>query len=54
MRVGRVEEPRGELQAHLAMQSGCHFRGINLCNCYVWRWNVSADYDDQGKLLQAY
>lgn len=27
---------------------------INLCDYYVWRWNISADYDDQGKLQQAY
>jgi hypothetical protein len=27
---------------------------INLCRLYVWRWNISADYDDQGRLLQVY
>ena len=27
---------------------------INLCNYYVWRWNISADYDADGKLQQAY
>jgi hypothetical protein len=27
---------------------------INLCDWYVWRWNISADYDAAGKLLQAY
>ena len=27
---------------------------INLCNYYVWRWNISADYDANGKLQQAY
>jgi hypothetical protein len=27
---------------------------INLCDYYVWRWNISADYDGQGKLQQAY
>ena len=27
---------------------------IDLCHYYVWRWNISADYDDGGKLLQAY
>ena len=27
---------------------------INLCSVYVWRWNISADYNQQGKLLQAY
>lgn len=27
---------------------------INLCNYYIWRWNISADYDADGKLQQAY
>lgn len=27
---------------------------INLCSIYIWRWNISADYDQQGQLLQAY
>ena len=27
---------------------------INLCDYYIWRWNISADYDTAGKLLQAY
>ncbi len=27
---------------------------INLCGYYIWRWNISADYDQQGKLQQAY
>ena len=27
---------------------------INLCRLYVWRWNISADYDERGRLLQAY
>lgn len=27
---------------------------INLCGFYIYRWNISADYDDDGKLLQAY
>lgn len=27
---------------------------INLCEYYVFRWNISADYDKDGKLLQAY
>ena len=27
---------------------------INLCDYYVWRWNISADYDGQGRLQQAY
>lgn len=27
---------------------------INLCSWYVWRWNISALYDQSGKLQQAY
>lgn len=27
---------------------------INLCGYYVWRWNISADYDRGGKLEQIY
>ena len=27
---------------------------INLCKYYVWRWNIAADYDAEGKLQQAY
>tara|TARA_B100001971_G_C18082512_1_gene479089 strand:+ start:77 stop:775 length:699 start_codon:yes stop_codon:yes gene_type:complete len=27
---------------------------INLCHYYIWRWNISADYDDSGKLKDIY
>jgi hypothetical protein len=27
---------------------------IDLCHYYVWRWNISADYDAAGQLRQAY
>lgn len=27
---------------------------INLCSYYIWRWNISADYDQDGKLVQLY
>lgn len=27
---------------------------IDLCHYYVWRWNISADYDASGQLRQAY
>ena len=27
---------------------------INLCSYYVWRWNISADFDGNGRLVQAY
>ena len=27
---------------------------IDLCGLYIWRWNISADYDSGGHLLQAF
>jgi hypothetical protein len=27
---------------------------IDLCSYYVWRWNISADFDDKGRTLQVY
>ena len=27
---------------------------VDLCHYYIWRWNISADYDQSGKLLQTY
>jgi len=27
---------------------------INLCEYYIFRWNISADFDDRGSLIQAY
>jgi hypothetical protein len=27
---------------------------INLCQMYIWRWNISADYNTQGLLSQIY
>ncbi|HYD19612.1 MAG TPA: hypothetical protein VEF76_14150 [Patescibacteria group bacterium] len=27
---------------------------VNLCDRYLWRWNISADYDAEGKLVQAW
>lgn len=27
---------------------------IDLCQYYIWRWNISADYDTNDQLLQAY
>lgn len=27
---------------------------INLCRYYIWRWNISADYDTAGKLTALY
>lgn len=27
---------------------------INICRYYIWRWNISIDYNNKGKLQQAY
>jgi len=27
---------------------------INLCGYYIWRWNISADYDGKGRTTQLY
>lgn len=27
---------------------------IDICGIYLWRWNISADFDDDEKLMQAY
>jgi hypothetical protein len=27
---------------------------INLCRLYVWRWNISADYDASGRLVEVF
>ncbi len=27
---------------------------INLCRIYIWRWNISANYDDAARLTQVY
>lgn len=50
-----VTEGRATLKLH-PQDAGIekYLYDINLCNYYVWRWNVSADYDTSGKLLQAY
>lgn len=50
-----VTEGRATLKLHPG-EAGIekYLYDINLCNYYVWRWNVSADYDASGKLLQAY
>jgi len=50
-----VDEGRGTLKSH-PTQEGVekYIYDINLCRYYIWRWNISADFDAQGKLLQAY
>jgi len=50
-----VLQGRGSLRNHPS-QKGVekYLYDINLCHYYVFRWNISADYDEQEKLKQAY
>lgn len=50
-----VNEGKATLKIH-PTQKGVekYLYDINLCNYYIWRWNISADFDDEGKLRQAY
>jgi hypothetical protein len=55
MRLTFVNAGRATLKIH-PTQKGVekYIYDINLCEYYVWRWNISADYDTAGRLLQAY
>lgn len=59
--------PRATLQRALAQEGGASQRAhprraatekylydINICDAYIWRWNISADYDAAGALLQVW
>jgi hypothetical protein len=50
-----VSEGRATLIAH-PTRAGVekYIYDINLCSTYVWRWNISADYDPAGHLLQLF
>jgi hypothetical protein len=50
-----VEDGKGTLVIH-PTQAGVekYIYDINLCRYYIWRWNISADYDASGRLLQSY
>jgi hypothetical protein len=50
-----VDEGLATLVAHPS-QPGVekYLYDINLCRYYIWRWNISADYDNAGRLLQLY
>jgi hypothetical protein len=48
-------------EGHATLKTSPHEPGvekyiydINLCSYYVWRWNISSDYDPDGRLQQAY
>jgi hypothetical protein len=50
-----VDDGKGTLIDH-PTQVGVekYIYDVNLCRYYIWRWNISADYDAEGRLLQAY
>jgi hypothetical protein len=50
-----VLQGRGSLRHHPSQRNvEKYLYDINLCKYYVWRWNISADFDPEGKLIQAY
>lgn len=50
-----VDEGHATLKIHPEIRNTeKYIYDINLCRYYVWRWNISADYDDKGVLKQAY
>jgi hypothetical protein len=55
LRATFVTEGKGTLKIHPS-QAGVekYIYDINLCRYYIWRWNISADYDAGGHLIQAY
>ncbi len=55
MRQRFVSEGAATQKAHPTMAgTEKYIYDINLCRYYVWRWNISADFDNGGLLLQAY
>ena len=50
-----VEEGKATLKLHPTQEAvEKYIYDINLCDYYIWRWNISADFDDGGHLVQAY
>ena len=50
-----VEQGGGTLIAHPRKADiEKYIYDINLCSYYVWRWNISANYGRDGKLVQIY
>lgn len=50
-----IDEGKAELIRHPTKQNTeKYLYDIDLCSYYTWRWNISADFDDNGQLLQAY
>jgi hypothetical protein len=55
LRHNFVDEGKATLVIH-PTQAGVekYIYEINLCRYYIWRWNISADYDGAGRLVQSY
>ena len=55
VRAAFVDQGGGTLKLH-PTRTGVekYLYDINLCRYYVWRWNISADYDAGGRLQQMY
>ena len=55
VRATFVDQGGATLKVH-PTQTGVekYIYDINLCSYYIWRWNISADYDPSGGLKQVY
>jgi hypothetical protein len=50
-----VDEGKATLKVHpLRAEVEKYIYDVNLCGYYVWRWNISADFDAAGRLVQGY
>ncbi len=50
-----VDEGKATLIKHFAnANTEKYIYDMNLCSYYIWRWNISADYDSDNKLQQIY
>lgn len=55
LRKAFVDEGHATLKIHPAHpETEKYIYDINLCHYYIWRWNISADYDEKGVLKQAW
>lgn len=55
LRNAFVDGSKATLREHPSRKgSEKYLYDINLCRIYVWRWNISADFDANGRLQQAY
>jgi hypothetical protein len=55
MRRTFVDDGKATLKLHPTQEAvEKYIYDINLCGYYIWRWNISADFDNSGRLVQAY